>query len=253
MHFSRTSASRATRFPRYVLLVLCCFLITPPSAAGTVLAAASDKATPGRENTIDSYTITQRGDGFRVNITYPQVGNPVADAELSIWAREQAAMFTQSVQMIPMLPPVPYELSISYKTLKASAQVISVVFFISTSMGGTNPEPGQATFIYNMHDGRRLSYNDLFMQYEEIVWALSGICRTSLTEQLGDKAIKTMLEAGTAPDMANFDLFALVPNGIRVFFPPYQVAPYSEGYLNVTIPLTELTQFKPHKAFWDNP
>ncbi len=53
--------------------------------------------------------------------------------------------------------------------------------------------------------------------------------------------------------MTNFDLFAMVVNGLRVYFPPYQAAPYSEGYLHVTVPLDELTSFKPHLAFWDKP
>lgn len=208
---------------------------------------------PSETRSVDSFTITQRGDGYRVSISYPQLGIAIADAELGIWAREQAAAFTDSVKLIPTPPAVPYELLITYETLKASSRVISAVFFISTAMGGAHPEPGLATFVYDNRDGRRLSYSDVFATQEGLPRALATFCREALAKQLGDRAVADMLEAGTAPEIANFDLFALVGSGVRIYFPPYQAAPYSEGYLNVTVPLEELTKFKPHLAFWDKP
>ena len=244
--------------PRGTSSILCGLLVLLCAVTGSATSFAQEKQPSvnrdtAPKSTVDSYTITQRGDGYRVSITYPQTGNPVADAELAIWAREQASAFTESVSLIPTRPPVPYELFITYETLKASSRVISVVFFISTSMGGAHPEPGMATFVYDKRDGRRLSYSNLFTNQEGLVHTFSTICKTSLTEQLGNRAASDMLEAGTAPDMANFDLFTVVQNGIRVYFPPYQAAPYSEGYLTVTIPLADLTEFSPHTTFWDKP
>lgn len=203
--------------------------------------------------TVDSHTLTQRGAGYRINISYPKLDNPVADAELAIWAREQAVAFTDSVRMLPTPPPMPYELFITYEKLQASPRVTSVVFVISTFMGGAHPEPGLATFVYDKRNGRRLSYSDLFLDQEEIALTFSSLCRKSLIKQLGNRAVADMLDAGTAPVMANFDLFAMVKNGVRIYFPPYQVAPYVEGRLEVTIPLHELTRFKPHMDFWDTP
>lgn len=257
MHSHRAFSTFTTLVSRGMPYVFCGFLALLFAVGENATAFAQEKRPSGNraapKNTVDSYTITQRGDGFRINITYPQVGNPVADAELAIWAREQASAFTDSVSLIPTPPPVPYELFITYETLKASSRVISVVFFISTAMGGAHPEPGMATFVYDIRDGRRLSYSTLFTNREELAHAFSAICKTSLTEQLGDRVVRDMLEAGTAPDMANFDLFAVSRNGIRIYFPPYQAAPYSEGYLAVPIPLADLARFSPHTAFWDKP
>ena len=259
MHPPRASTTFAPLVSRGTPFILCGLLILLCAVAGSVTTSFAQEKRPtmsrakASRSTVDSYTIMQRGDGYRVSITYPQTGNPVADAELAIWAREQASTFTESVSLIPTRPPVPYELFITYETLKASSRVISVVFFISTSMGGAHPEPGMATFVYDRHDGRRLSYSNLFTNQEGLARVFSAICKTSLAEQLGDRAASDMLEAGTAPDMANFDLFAVVQNGIRVYFPPYQAAPYSEGYLTVAIPLADLAEFSPHTAFWDKP
>lgn len=244
------------RFSRGVFFVLCCVLGASLLVSGQIKAVpAADKGgtaqpkAPARK--IDSYTITQRGDRYRVSITYPNLGNAVADTELAIWVRDQASTFTQSVQMIPAPDPMPYELFITYETHTASSRVISVVFFISTAMGGAHPEPGLATFAYEKHDGRRLTYADLFLNSDGLLEALSDICRTTLSEQLGDRVVPDMLKAGTEPDVVNFDLFVPTAEGLRIYFPPYQAAPYSEGYLFVTVPLDKLDRFKPQKSLWD--
>lgn len=235
-----------------ILHTCCCLAFGMVLFGGMPISDAVAAARPKQPlsvKPVDSYTITQRGDSYRVNISYPNLGIPVADAELAIWAREQAAAFTDSVKMISA--PIPYGLTITYETQTASSRVVSVVFFISTSTGGAHPEPGLATFVYTQKDGRRLSYSDIFMKSEGLFEAFSSLCRSSLAEQLGSRAVTDMLEAGTAPEVANFDLFALTKDGVRIFFPPYQAAPYSEGYLTVSIPLEKLSEFKPQMAFWD--
>lgn len=249
----------ALHVPAGIFSGLFCLLLVCPGMAHAAKPFTAP-ITPLREKTpvpsakpVTSYTVAERGDTFRVSITYPHIDVPVADAELAIWAREQANAFIDSIRLIPTPPPLPYELAITYETVTASSSVVSVVFFISTTMGGTQPEPGMATFVYDKRNGRRLSYNDILMQRDGLPLVFSRICRRTLEEQLGDKTDIPMLDAGTAPDMSNFDLFSLTPDGVRIYFPPYQVAPYSAGYLNVTIPLTDLTAFTPHKDFWDLP
>ena len=227
----------------------CCILFFLFAWHGCAIAAgALAEIAPQR---IDSYTLTQRSEKYRVSISYPSVGNPVADAELAIWTREQAARFTESVELIPTPIPVPYELSINYEISSASEDVLSVIFFISTAMGGAHPEPGMATFVYDKRDGRRLTYGDIFLKQDGFLAALSERCRTALSGELGARAVPAMLEAGTEPNVVNFDLFSLTSAGLRIHFPPYQAAPYNAGYLTVFIPLADLEAFKPQLSFWD--
>lgn len=181
----------------------------------------------------------------KVDITYPLLGNAVADTELTIWVREQAATFTEAVDRIPVSLPTPCELTISYESRWATSKLLSVVFYISTAMGGVTPEAGLATFVYDISTGRRLSYGDIFMHPEALPQRLSTLCKESLLNQLGPLAKRDMIEAGTAPDWANFDLFALEPDRLIIHFPPYQAAPYEAGYLTVTIPFDQLKEFKP--------
>jgi hypothetical protein len=60
-----------------------------------------------------------------------------------------------------------------------------------------------------------------------------------------------MLDEGTEPEAANFDIFEPVLDGdgrisaLRFVFPPYQVAPYAAGTQTVEVPAAALL---PHVA-----
>ena len=59
-----------------------------------------------------------------------------------------------------------------------------------------------------------------------------------------------MLRSGTAPEAENFSSFALTPEGIRIFFQPYQVAPWAAGPQVVDIPLDALADAGPRLSLW---
>ena len=238
---------------RVCILAACAFfaLVAPcrQSADAAPSRRATQPVTRPKPQNVDAYTITQHGDHYKVNISYPHLGVPAADAEISIWARDQAARFIESVQQIRNPLPMPYALTITHQTI-TTPPLVSVVFTIRTFMGGAHDEPGLATFVYNRRDGRRLTYKDLFLNTEGLVHALSSLCHASLSKNLGERTDQKMLKEGTAPEMANFDLFIVLESGIRVFFPPYQAAPLKEGYLNVDIPKNDLLKFGPNRQFW---
>lgn len=73
----------------------------------------------------------------------------------------------------------------------------------------------------------------------------------ALSETLSNMSDKEMLSIGTAPELDNYNSIALIPNGIRIFFQPYQVAPWSAGPQQVDITLEELNKAKPTKKIWN--
>ena len=48
----------------------------------------------------------------------------------------------------------------------------------------------------------------------------------------------------------NFASLTLVPEGVRMNFQPYQVAPWAAGAQKVTIPLEELLPARPLLRLW---
>ncbi len=240
------------------LIFVAAVVLAAPACARAALPGWTGSTDPAEararlamEKRVDSFTIIQRNERYRVNISYPSIGNAVADEELAIWARDQANAFIKGVEQISPSSPLPYELAIAYDMHVASPRVLSIIFTISTALGGARPESGLATFVYDRRDGRRLTYDTLFLQRDGLLQALSEACVKSLREQLHEKAHPDMIKAGTAPEIVNFDLFTLSPQGLVVYFPPYQVAPYSEGVMKVAIPVQSLEAFKPQLSFWN--
>lgn len=45
-----------------------------------------------------------------------------------------------------------------------------------------------------------------------------------------------MLYEGTKPIKENFNNFIFSKNGLIIYFPQYQIAPYSQGEFNVIVP-----------------
>ena len=60
-----------------------------------------------------------------------------------------------------------------------------------------------------------------------------------------------MIHDGTVPVAENFSALALVPGGVRVYFQPYQVAPWAAGAQRVFIPLEKLAPAGPLRLLWD--
>ena len=59
-----------------------------------------------------------------------------------------------------------------------------------------------------------------------------------------------MVKPGTMPEEKNFSVFLLEPEGLTIYFEPYQVAPWSEGTIMVTLPLKALSPAKPRMEYW---
>ena len=53
-----------------------------------------------------------------------------------------------------------------------------------------------------------------------------------------------MILDGTLPKKENFSNFAFTDKGLLVFFNRYQIAPYSFGSFNITIPYSDLDILK---------
>ena len=56
--------------------------------------------------------------------------------------------------------------------------------------------------------------------------------------------------AGLVLGAINFANIALIPGGVRVYFQPYQVAPWSAGTQIVDIPLEKLKDARPLMELW---
>ena len=97
---------------------------------------------------------------------------------------------------------------------------LSIVFYISSYTGGAHPE-------------------HLVFEKENLLSVLSEESRKILSSnpKITDS---NLLLTGTSPDISNYQIFAFVPTGIMIYFPEYQIAPYSSGAFKIVVPYTKI-------------
>ncbi len=93
---------------------------------------------------------------------------------------------------------------------------------------------------YWMASGQQLQLTDLFPDLQAALATISIQSRTLLPPVLGAKADLSGVAAGTLPDLANFNQWALTNAGLRVVFAPGQLGPTIGGTPSVIVPWSAL-------------
>ncbi|MDR2893193.1 MAG: DUF3298 and DUF4163 domain-containing protein [Deltaproteobacteria bacterium] len=186
-----------------------------------------------------------------VMVNYPQVGNSKIDAELDYWAGKTVSTFVAGAASLSPKGVTRFSMLVDYEFSESSDNFLSIVFRINTETGGPHPDPGMVAFTYDLSDGRKLDLQDLFSNSYGLLDFISAYAYENLLDKLGPEH-ENSIKQGTGGDPVNFSLFALRPDGLVFYFPPYQVAAYELGEQQVTIGLDKLERFKPRSGVWNN-
>lgn len=105
---------------------------------------------------------------------------------------------------------------------------LSFVFYVSSSTGGNHPSHSIYSICYDISSDSIITMEDLVKKDSDLLSKLSRESRKNLSNNPKIVDYSMMME-GTKEEVSNFSVFAFTPYGIMIFFPQYQVAPYSSG------------------------
>lgn len=242
-----------------------------PPAAPPSPSAAADEASPGgsdaaaaiisgsrRPGILDHQLIrSNRPDKPEINISYPSVGSREIDADIRQWATGIADVFEETLSATAYAPGAhqsqvsPYELWGSYSLTRPSPAALSITFEIWTYTGGAHGNLDIITLNYSLLTGQRLGLVDIFEDSEAALALMSAWSHKQLAPRLGGVRQEQTLRDGLMPVPENFASLTLTPEGVRINFQPYQVAPWAAGAQSVDMPLEELLPAKPLLRLWD--
>jgi hypothetical protein len=197
---------------------------------------------------------------FRLELRTPYIGNEEIDGQIRRWEEalrnETVKDFTsvcaaQKISVADKSKDPIYYLDINYETSTTLGEVISVLLLPSTYTGGAHPMTDVITMNFNSKTGQRLGYSDIFGNTDGLLEFLSAHAYTVFRPSLGEVWDDN-------PDMAEgldaqqelLSNFMLNPEGLTLIFPPYQIAPYSEGIQSCLVPLDKLLRFMPRPGIW---
>lgn len=195
--------------------------------------------------------INKNGQNIRVEVHYPELGVPAIDNDIHAWAEQISDNFLNEFQGETAEARAPYDLGTTYSLLRPTANTaVTVVWEVASYTQGAHGNLDIVTYSYTLPDGAPLTLGELFTDLGTALNLMSEAAYSRLSHTLGEMLSEDMLRSGTTPDPDNFSSFALVPGALRVFFQPYQVAPWAAGPQSVDIPLEELEDADPQYKYW---
>jgi hypothetical protein len=230
----------------FLLAPIAIFLVT------TVAGAQDDGSIP---LTADSRLVTRtiaEGDsatGWTTSVRLPAIEGPAADdpgwAGLAghldeIVAGEREAFHENLAEWETSQPGWVSTFDVDGSVLWAAPPILSILLDFSVYYAGAaHPGHYAITVVWDAGRGRALTTRDLFPATAEWEQVVSREVIPILERDLGDMADPSWIQEGAGPLAENFTRWALVEEGLIVFFDPYQVAPYAAGPQAVTIPRAE--------------
>lgn len=134
----------------------------------------------------------------------------------------------------------PLTLRVNYESAVTSTGVVSVRFeSLAEERDMAHPSHHYISIIFDTIEQRELKLADLFVARSAWLKKVVELTRASLTAQ-DLPTTEDWIEKGTGANPGNFAVFRLTDQALEVFFPPYQVAPYTAGLQRVSIPLDQL-------------
>ncbi len=162
---------------------------------------------------------------FSLKYDYPISGNKKIDEEVKLEIDEDVKNFLAEYLEEDSI----YRLEISYEK-KVYQEFLSYLLYKTFDLGGAHPTTLLETI--NFMGEERIYIENILSQ--EKLEEVSQYVRNILLKKEG--ALPDMVEAGTKAEYANFRNFYFNDKGITFLFEEYQVAPYSAGIIEVTVP-----------------
>ena len=164
-----------------------------------------------------------------IQVIYPRTKYSVLNQEIFSLIKKHIDTF-MNLAKEAIQENIIYTLDISHDEYSYQ-EYLSFVFYISSYTGGAHPEHIVSCIVYDVSQDKIIHISDLIKEKSDLLKILAN-----------DSNIQnvSMMIDGTMPTISNFSHFVFVPTGIMIFFPEYQVAPYSSGAFKVVIPYSKI-------------
>jgi hypothetical protein len=183
---------------------------------------------------------------IEMDVSYPitLAQYPIVEQTVDAFIAETRSQFLAGVtapEMFAFPSTGGFFLSISFDEYRFSDTVISLVFTVADYTGGAHPNSWYRTFTFDLAQGREITLGDLFIEGSNPLAVISPIVQQDLLTRIGEMTDPTWIEQGTGENPVNYQNFAITPDALIFFFPPYQVAAYAAGPQQSSIPLSQIS------------
>jgi len=235
----------------------------PPAAA----AADTEPSAPSPDDAAPQLAdVIEHDPRYVVGISYPTGAavDPGLARALHEYAQAARGELMQAVDGLQDKPTAPYELSLGFRELMRTDEVVAIAADGSLYTGGAHGQPLVARFVWLSREQRMLTAQNLLASpagWQAVAAYAGEQLGTAAHTRAADEALEPedrerllamalkMIAEGTRPQPENFAQFEPVPAAdgriaaLRFVFPPYQVGPYADGVQTVEVPAAVLQPY----------
>lgn len=174
------------------------------------------------------------------DLTMKQAADSFANSYAAAYKKNFLPLYNQDRADTTKRSWYEYHYVITSQTQPRSKGTTSYIATIDYFEGGTHGVNMQQTILFDNHDGRELTLDDLFERgYEN---PLTAILLKSLQEKLGAESTRDLNNLGYLVGMKLFPSknFILNDETITFIYNPHEIAPYEKGSTELTVSLSEL-------------
>lgn len=228
-------------------LGITCFLLAALLLTGSLHNLWAAEASPPVMEQQEEETDTKE---YYMNLKYPLIkeyhDNLVTEAFnelINIFMRETKNKFKTRFESAKADDGIrnQWKLYVELKEMYNQKGFISLWCIESSYEDGAHFNPLSWSFLYDLENQREISLDDFFKPDSGYLKFISEACRKQL--MMREDAVEDMVMGGTDPNLSSFSIFYISDDGITIVFPPYQAAPYGDGYLEVFISFDELKDY----------
>lgn len=133
------------------------------------------------------------------------------------------------------------EFSLDYQVTYADDNMVNVMLEGYDYMGGAHGTPWKTSFLFDIKNGNRLSLSDIFGTETSPIIEKRNQAVSDLIRQEPDRFFDTALDYIEQNKETDY-VFYVTEEGIVFYYSPYEIAPYSSGFIDVTIPFDQLPE-----------
>jgi Protein of unknown function (DUF3298) len=193
-------------------------------------------------------TITEKNEYYTINAVYPKTNSDAITKYFKDYVEEQIAQFkkdTSWVTEIDSSSKGDLSFDIDYKSVP-SVLVQNYIFTLNSYTGGAHGMQVRKTFSFNK-DGQLLTISNLFKNSTDDFPVFARLVQKELLKREG--ANSEWIADGAGPKEENYQAFVVTDNGITILFDPYQVAPWSDGAIDINISIQNFSSIANPEIF----
>lgn len=178
----------------------------------------------------------------KIRIYYPKTDYELLNKKIKEEILTRKENFEKSLEDSKVQPNQYYTFFINYDSYETNS-ILSYVFYVEEYTGGAHPSTIIFTISFDIKNESFLTIDTLIQKDSNLLNTLSEKVRKQLSANepfSSNKDIYQMMIEGTKPKKDNFKNLAFSKEGLIIFFEQYQIAPYSEGMFQITIPYGEI-------------